>query len=306
MLSESELIGIFARAAGAARDDVVLGIGDDAAVLRPRPGHELVACTDTLVEGVHFSPGTDPESTGHKALAVNLSDIAAMGAEPAWTTLSLTIPEADAAWIGGFATGFTVLAARFGVMLVGGDTSRGPLSVTVQVIGQVPAGEAVTRTGARAGDALYVTGPLGDAALALRRIQDGAAPSPRLRARLERPEPRVAAGLAMRGRAHAAIDLSDGLSTDLARLAAASGVGATIEAGSLPVSTEFRESGGDEDMQLHGGDDYELLFAIPGEPPAGTGGLRVGTVDANPGLRLVRRDGTVVTLEPRGYEHFRP
>lgn len=305
MLSEPELIGVFARAAGAARDDVVLGIGDDAAVLRPRPGHELVACTDTLVEGMHFVPGTDPESIGHKALAVNLSDIAAMGAEPAWATLSLTVPAPDLAWIDGFATGFTVLAARFGVMLVGGDTSRGPLSVTVQVIGQVPAGEAVTRSGARPGDALYVTGPLGDAALALRRTQDGAAVSPGLRARLERPEPRVAAGLALRGRAHAAIDLSDGLSTDLAHMAAASGVGATIDAGSLPVSAEFRESGGDEDMQLHGGDDYELLFAISGEPPAGTDGLRVGTVDADPGLRLVRRDGTVVTLEPRGYEHFR-
>lgn len=304
MPSETGLIDLFARAAGAARDDVVIGIGDDAAVLRPAPGQELVACTDTLVEGVHFAAGVDPVSLGHKALAVNLSDLAAMGADPAWALLSLTLPHADEGWVVGFATGFTDLAARFGVMLVGGDTGRGALSVTVQALGQVPVGMAIGRNGARPGDGLYVTGPLGDAALALRLGRAAAAVPMELRARLDRPEPRIGSGLALRGQAHAAIDLSDGLSTDLARLAAASGVGATIEAGALPASGVFLESGGTEEMQLDGGDDYELLYACPGEPPAGAGAFRVGTVEADPGLRLVRADGTTVPLEPRGYEHF--
>lgn len=304
MLTESGLIELFARAAGAARDDVVVGIGDDAAVMRPAPGHELVACTDTLVEGVHFLTGTDPESLGYKALAVNLSDLAAMGAEPAWALLSLTLPEADEAWVAGFATGFTELAARSGVMLVGGDTCRGPLSVTVQVFGQVPAGTAIGRVGARPGDGLYVTGPLGDAALALKLAGAGSALPPELRMRLERPVPRIGTGLALRGHARAAIDLSDGLSTDLMRLISASGVGATIEAGTLPASGAFLDAGGTEDMQLHGGDDYELLYACGGDPPGGIDAFRIGIVDAEPGLRLLQRDGRTVPLEPRGFEHF--
>lgn len=304
MLRESGLIELFARAAGAARDDVVIGIGDDAAVLRPVPGHELVACTDTLFEDVHFPAGTDPASIGHKALAVNLSDLAAMGAEPSWALLSLTVPHADEAWVAGFATGFTDLAARFGVMLVGGDTCRGPLSVTVQAFGQVPAGKAIRRSGARPGDGIYVTGPLGDAALALRMMHDGAAVPAEIRRRLERPEPRIESGLALRGHAHAAIDLSDGLSMDLARLAAASGIGATIEAGAVPASEAFRATGGTEEMQLDGGDDYELVYTCPDVPPAEAGAFRIGTVEAEPGLRLARIDGTTVPLEPRGYEHF--
>ncbi len=304
MFPESELIAVFASAAGAARDDVVVGIGDDAAVVRPPAGAEIVVCTDTLVEGVHFLPGADASALGHKALAVNLSDLAAMGAEPAWATLALTLPQADRDWIHRFATGFTELARRFSVMLVGGNTSRGPLSVTVQAIGHVPAGAAIRRDGARPGDALCVSGTLGDAALALHKLQAGTDPGA-LRARLERPEPRIALGLALRGRAHAAIDLSDGLSTDLTRLVAASGCGAGVEASSLPASESFRRLGGTEEMQLNGGDDYELLFAIEPDALDGLDAVRIGTVEAKAGVRLRLADGSTVPLVSGGFEHFR-
>ncbi|WP_290890438.1 thiamine-phosphate kinase, partial [Arenimonas sp.] len=202
------------RARAGRRPDVVLGIGDDAAVLRVPPGHELVVTSDTLVAGVHFPPETSAADLGWKALAVNLSDLAAMAAAPAWCTLALTLPEADAGFVDAFLDGFLELADEHGVSLVGGDTTSGPLSITVTAHGLVPAGEALRRDGARAGDEVWVTGTLGDAAGALAQWRAGALFSAKLRHRLDRPTPRVAAGLALRGLATAGIDLSDGLAAD--------------------------------------------------------------------------------------------
>ena len=301
MTSEAELIALFAARTGAARADVVLGIGDDAAVLAPRAGHELVLCTDTLVAGVHFPEVTDAASIGHKSLAVNLSDLAAMGAEPAWATLALTLPAPDADWVAAFADGFCALAARHGLQLVGGDMTRGPLSVTVTAAGQVPAGGALSRAGARAGDALFVTGALGEAALALAALQRGAEPAPGLRARLDRPDPRVADGLALRGIASAAIDVSDGLLRDLDRLLAGTRLGATVLLDALPRSDAFVAAGGVTGMQLHGGDDYELLFTARADCPRGT---RIGAIEPTPGVICIDGAGRPVTTERRGYDAF--
>lgn len=302
MSSEAELIEILSAHTGAARADVVLGIGDDAAVVQQPAGHELVLCTDTLVAGVHFPDDTPADAIGHKALAVNLSDLAAMGAEPMWTLLSLTLPEPDSDWVTAFARGFGALAERFGVQLVGGDTTRGPLSITVQVAGSVPTGGALRRGTAQAGDALFVSGPLGDAALALMRLQRGEPVPPALRERLDRPEPRVELGVALRGVATAAIDVSDGLLTDLTRLLQGAGLGATVEVESVPRSAAFVAEGGVAGMQLHGGDDYELLFAAPADIGLG---VRIGTVEAMPGIVCVDRAGRPLAIEGRGYDAFR-
>lgn len=300
-MTEADLIEILRAHSGAARDDVALGIGDDAAVVRPRAGHDLVLCTDTLVAGVHFPNDTPADAVGHKALAVNLSDLAAMGAEPTWALLSLTLPEPDADWVTGFARGFGALAKRFGVHLVGGDTTRGPLCITVQVAGEVPLDGALRRGTARAGDALFVSGPLGDAALALTKLQRGDPVPAALRDRLDRPEPRVEFGIALRGVASAAIDVSDGLLTDLARLLHGTGLGATVDVESLPRSAAFVAEGGVAGMQLYGGDDYELLFAAPAESGVG---VRIGTVEATPGVVCVDSAGRPLVIEGKGYDAF--
>lgn len=302
MVSEQDLIDIITRRTGAERDDVILGIGDDAAVLRPPAGCELVLCTDTLVEGVHFFPGADASAVGHKSLAVNLSDLAAMGAEPAWALLGLTLPTADTAWIEEFATGFSELAVEFGVRLAGGDTTRGPLTVTVQLAGFVPAGRALRRAGALAGDGLFVSGTLGDAAAALAMLEAGAPPPAALRERLERPRPRVELGLALRERAHAVIDVSDGLLADAARLLEASGCGADIDVDAVPRSREFVAAGGTLEMMLAGGDDYELLCALP--DAAGLPLARIGTVTEKRGIRCRHRDGSACRVAATGYRHF--
>lgn len=315
-LGEFELIErFFARAAGR-RADVIVGIGDDAAVLRVPEGAELVAATDTLIAGVHFPVDTAPDAIGHKALAVNLSDLAAMGTEPAWAMLALTLPEADEAWLGEFARGFLALAGHHRMALVGGDTTRGPLSVTVQVLGWVPRGSALRRAGARPGDHLYVTGTLGDAALALEGLR-GARRVPRaalaaLRRRLDRPEPRIEAGLALRGVASAAIDVSDGLLADAGHLARAGGVGITVWPQALPRSADYRTaSGGEEDWEaaLSGGDDYELCFSVPpGREEAlralGCPVTRIGVVEAGSGVHCLRRDGSPLHPTQAGYTHF--
>ncbi|MCC6301554.1 MAG: thiamine-phosphate kinase [Gammaproteobacteria bacterium] len=324
----------FAPPGAAGRGDVVLGIGDDAALLRPPSGMELVATLDTLVAGVHFPLDTDAESIGHKALAVNLSDLAAMGAEPAWALLALTLPEADERWLADFAHGFFALARGYGVALVGGDTTRGPLSVSVQVQGFVPPGAAFRRDGARPGDLIYVTGTLGDAGLALRLREASAigAPGARafLRLRLDRPQPRVQEALRLRGLARSAIDVSDGLLADLGHILRASGVGATLELARLPLSPAFRaclaavEAGGHPalrsfrpglawaDLALASGDDYELCFTVdPAHRPRlealAADGLPctcIGTVDAEAGLRCRLADGTPYLPSRRGYDHF--
>ena len=273
-LGEFEIIRrYFARAgARAAAGTTILGIGDDAAVLRVPAGCDLVAAVDTIVEGRHFLRGSDPRSIGHRALAVNLSDVAAMGAIPAWATLALSLPAADPDWLEGFAGGFFDLAREHGAELVGGDTTAGPLTISVQILGVVPAGEALRRSGARPGDLIAVTGTLGDAGAGLevarwaQRPRDAHALA--LLRRYEFPEPRVAFGRAARGIASAAMDVSDGLAGDLAKLAAASGVAAAVEVDDLPLSTALRATVSPAqalDQALGGGDDYELLLAVAPE-----------------------------------------
>jgi thiamine-monophosphate kinase len=319
-LSEFAIIERYFAADTVRRDDVVLGIGDDAALLRVPPGMDLAVAMDTLVEGVHFLQDSDPQSLGHKALAVNLSDLAAVGAEPAWATLALTIPAADEVWLGQFGRGFMQLAERFRVQLVGGDTTRGPLTITVQVHGLIPPGQGLRRSGARPGDLVYVTGFLGDAGLALLALQEEVPLSVRERqyviGRLDRPDPRVEHGIALRGIASAAIDISDGLAADLGHILDSSGVGATLQAERLPISpvlrTVFHAAGGWA-LPLSAGDDYELCFTVPGHRQAELerrlDGLAarctwIGVIDRSPGLRCVLDDGTEITPARSGYEHF--
>lgn len=307
MPSEFELIDLIARRSGGGDEHIVVGIGDDAAVVRPSPGQNLVFCTDTLVEGVHFLPGTDPQYIGHKALAVNLSDIAAMGATPRWALLSLTLPVADLAWIDGFVTGFSGLSERFGVKLVGGDTTQGPMSVTVQVIGEAAPNRAVRRSGAQVGDAICVSGTLGDAALALVLRRSGKGVDAHLAARLDRPEPRLVLGQHLGELAHSAIDISDGLLADLGHMLKMSGKGADIHTDLLPASEEFRKQGGTLEMQLAGGDDYELLFTLEQAmvPALASHAVtRIGTVTASAGIRCLDANGAVLDEGEHGYEHF--
>jgi thiamine-monophosphate kinase len=305
------------------RDDVRIGIGDDAAVLAPPSGKELAVAIDTLVEGVHFPPGTAPADIGWKALAVNLSDLAAMGASPAWALLSLTLPSADAAFVEGFAEGFAKLAQPHRLALVGGDTTRGPLTVSVAVHGFVPPGQALTRAGARVGDAVLVTGTLGDAAAGLHALQhpprddDGRAG---LRGflieRLNRPTPRLAVGTALRGQATACVDVSDGLLADLGHICAASGVAAEIEAALLPRSSALLELY-DDTTALHfalsGGDDYELCVTVPAARVAelqaglarlGCGATKIGRIVEGEGVRVRAADGASLATDRPGWEHF--
>jgi thiamine-monophosphate kinase len=273
-LGEFDLIQRFfmrRQSANAAQSGVILGIGDDAAVLALPPDTELVAAVDTLVAGRHFPLGTDARSIGHRALAVNLSDMAAMGATPAWATLSLTVPSVDAAWLERFSAGLLNLADASGVALVGGDTTRGPLTVAVQILGHVPRGTALRRGGARAGDVLAVTGTLGDAGAGLHFVT--APPAADIRGaaleliqRFDYPTPRVSFGLAARGIATAAMDLSDGLIGDLPKLAQASGLAAHVAVERLPLSEALRAAVPEaqaRDWALAAGDDYELLLAVP-------------------------------------------
>jgi thiamine-monophosphate kinase len=318
-VSEFDLIRQFFSRATAARADVLLGIGDDCALLQPPSGRVLAVSMDTLVEGRHFLPGSDPVALGHKALAVNLSDLAAMGAEPAWATLALTLPGADTVWLAGFMDGFAALAAEYAVQLVGGDTTRGPLCITVQVHGFVDPDKALRRSGGRAGDRLFLSGQIGDASLALAMLQRGAVFPPELdslRRRLDRPEPRIALGRLLRGRAHAAIDVSDGLVADLGHVCAASGVGAVIELGRLPVSAAVGEQcvRGNWQYALAGGDDYELVFSVePAQVDALLGVCadasqpiqEIGRLVDDSGIALVYPDGRVSKEIPHGFDHFR-
>lgn len=291
-------------------EGVVLGIGDDAALLRPSAGHELVVTSDTLITGRHFPSDTAAFDIGWKALAVNLSDLAAMAAIPRWFTLALTLPKADARWLAEFAAGLKSLANTHGIALVGGDTTRGDLSITITALGEVPAGQALRRDRARPGDAVCVTGTLGDAALALRM---GYEANGFLRQRLDRPQPRIGVGIALRGMAHAAVDLSDGLAGDLGHILAASAVGAEVNVDALPMSPAFGsadESDLRSALQLTGGDDYELCVCLPPEcielaqASVGVPLTVVGRITSEPGLRLVNRDGATISLATHAYRHF--
>ena len=299
------------------RDDVVLGIGDDAAALRVPAGQLLVVATDTLNAGVHFPDDTAPAEIGWKALAVNLSDLAAMGATPAWCTLSLSLPASDPGWLDGFLDGFLQLAARHRVALVGGDTTRGPLSVCVTVHGFAEPQYLLRRDGAHAGDDIWVSGTLGDAAGALLQWRTGSDRDPGLRARLDRPTPRIALGVALRGIAHAAIDISDGLLADLGHVCGASGLGAEVDVEALPASPPLRAAFDDERriaLQATGGDDYELCFTAPAgmrdavaaaARQAGVAATRIGQAVAAPGVLAVRADGRAwEPAGPPGHVHF--
>lgn len=319
-LAEFDLIErIRARLHG--RDDVVLGIGDDAALLRVPSGLELVVTADTLNEGVHFPHDTAPADIGWKALAVNLSDLAAMGAQPAWCTLSLSLPHTDAAWLEGFLDGFLALATQCGIALVGGDTTRGPLSISVTAMGWVSPGLALRRDAARVGDDIWVTGTLGDAAAALALSVDTPATAQHavpaaLRQRLDRPEPRNAAGLALAGMAHACVDVSDGLLADLGHVCTRSGVGADVELAALPVSDALRAVASGEALwhwQATGGDDYELCFTAPVgvreriaalSVSLGLPFTRIGGIVAGEGVRASDAHGQPWQVQRHGFDHF--
>jgi thiamine-monophosphate kinase len=317
--TEFDLIDRYFRDLGASRDDVPLGIGDDGALLRPPPGHDLVAVTDTLVEGIHFPVGSPAASIGHRALAVNLSDVAAMGGTPAWALLALSMPRVDTSWLREFANGFARLAKMHGVALVGGDTTGGPLSVTVQVLGCVPAGEGLRRSGGRPGDFICVSGTPGDAAAGLDiemgRSSPGGLDEAWLRDRFLYPQPRVALGASLRSWASACIDVSDGLAGDLGKLAAASHCAARVEAAQLPLSPALMRVAGIErgiERALTGGDDYELCFtvsalrmaeftaALPGEQH---GWRRIGSLQAGQGVEVWRGE-SVMQVTAAGFDHF--
>ena len=319
-MNEFELITRYFARQPVARPDVALGIGDDAAVLDVPAGQQLVVSTDTLVTGVHFPENTDAVSIGHKSLAVNLSDMAAMGATPAWYTLNLSLPQADPAWLDGFCQGMFDLARRHDVALVGGDTTHGPLTIGIQIMGLVPRGQALQRAGARPGDRIYVTGLLGEAALGL-RVAQGRLKLPEeylanVITHLNRPVPRVSVGLTLRGLASACIDISDGLAADLGHILAASAVGARIHLKRLPVSPAYDAAFAQVGWQaaLAGGDDYELCFTIP---PAQETAFRlasaqfgvacsyIGDIEAETGLRIVDEQGGLYQPGPTGFDHFR-
>ncbi len=297
-----------------------LGVGDDCALLAPGPGMQLAVSSDMLVEGRHFLAGTDPRRLGHKCLAVNLSDLAACGARPLAFTLALALPDADAQWLEPFSQGLLALADAHGCELVGGDTTRGPLAVCITVFGEVPAGQALLRSGARAGDDLYVSGHLGDARLALEALRgDLSVAAPVLEAarlRLEAPTPRVALGLALRGLATSAIDLSDGLLGDLGHVLRQSGVGATVDADAVARQLAAGDAIGPGQRRawtLAGGDDYELAFSAPptareavqtAAAQAGTRVTRIGQIEAAPGLRVVDAQGQAVPQAFASFDHF--
>jgi thiamine-monophosphate kinase len=306
------------RARAPSRADVVLGIGDDAALLRVPEGQELVVSTDTLISGTHFPEDTAPADIGWKALAVNLSDLAAMAATPAWASLALSLPQADGDWLDAFLDGFLELAQAHDVALIGGDTTRGPLSITITVQGFVPAGAALRRAGARVGDEVWVTGTLGDAAGGLAQWRRGGPLSAKLRYRFDRPTPRVAAGMALRGLATTAVDLSDGLLADLGHVLAASGVGAELELGRLPTTRTLADHFDDEaarwNLQLAGGDDYELCFTAPASAAfeieqvlaaCGSTATVIGRITAERGLQLRTPDGDAFVPPAAGFDHFR-
>jgi thiamine-monophosphate kinase len=318
---EQRLIERYFTGRGARRGDVALGIGDDAAVLDVRRGAQLIVTTDALIEGVHFIAGAPPRSLGHRALAVNLSDIAAMGAEPAWMLLALVLPRIDHGWLRDFSGALDRLARRERVALVGGNLSRGPLSITITLAGVVERGQALRRDGARAGDELYCSGTLGEAAAGLELLRTGrrhvtSAAARRLRRRFEYPEPRVALGRALRGIASACIDVSDGLYVDASRLLHASGVAAELELQALPLSQALRQQFGAlaPRLALAGGEDYELCFTAPRRQRAALARLsrrlgvpitRLGTLYRGAGLRLHSADGKSVTqFSAALFDHF--
>src|SRR4030081_1386764 len=318
-LSEFALIERYFRKAGAMRADVHLGVGDDAALLQSPPGAQLVAAMDALVEDVHFPRGSPPASIGHRVLAVNLSDLAAMGARPAWALLALTLPKIDEHWLEEFTGGFSALARSHDVALVGGDTTSGPLSVTIQIMGHVAKSTALLRSRGRPGDLVFVSGTPGDAAagLAIEQSKMAASSDPNgyLRKRFLYPSPRLALGDCLRSYATACIDVSDGLLGDAGKLAHASGRGLEIAFAAVPVSEELVSAVGEQrarELALTGGDDYELCFTVPPSevarlrhnlPPQRRGYCCIGSLSEVSGTVLTNT-GRLIEFSHAGYDHF--
>jgi thiamine-monophosphate kinase len=298
----------------------VLGVGDDCALLAPTPGMQLAVSSDMLLEGRHFSPQDSPAGIGHKSLAVNLSDLAAMGATPRWATLAIALPEENDAWLTAFARGFFRMADLHGIELVGGDTTRGALTLSITVMGEVPPGQALRRDGAQAGDDIWVSGVLGSAALALAyrqgRLFMEQVDAARVLPALYLPTPRVALGIALRGLAHSAIDISDGLLADLGHILERSGVGAQLEFSALPtlpVVQSYLHEAVARDCVLAGGDDYELCFTAPAgrrdaihaaAVNANVTVTRIGQITAEPSLSVIAADGQPLAYDKTGYDHF--
>ncbi|HWS40942.1 MAG TPA: thiamine-phosphate kinase [Arenimonas sp.] len=300
-----------------ARPEIIHGIGDDAAVCEIPDGMQLVISTDTLVSGVHFPEDTAPIDIGYKCLAVNLSDLAAMGARPCWLSMAITLPEMDWSWLTQFSKGLIELAAEHNVQIIGGDTTKGPLSITITVHGLVPKGQARLRSLAKVGDDIWITGSIGDAAGALQQWKIGGIQSMKLRHRLNRPTARVSVGIAVRELVHAMLDVSDGLAQDLGHILQASHVGAEIELGRLPVSSSLLDFYPDDterwQLQLSGGDDYELCFTAPAcnafaielaLAECGVSGSVIGHITEQTDLRCLTPDGEVLELAQTGYQHF--
>ena len=322
MLSEFDLIAqFFTRplAHDHHANRVALGIGDDCALLTPLAGMQLAISCDMLVEGRHFFPNADPEKLGHKSLAVNLSDLAAMGAKPLAFTLALALPEANPAWLAPFAQGLFAIADQYDCPLIGGDTTKGALNICITVFGELPPGQALRRAAAQAGDDIWISGTLGDARLALagynNEITLDTATQANAATRLHTPTPRVALGLALRGIAHSAIDISDGLIGDLGHILDASHLGATLDVNTLPTGPMLEMQSPDIQRRftLAGGDDYELCFTaavaqrnaiLAAAQSAGTPVTRVGTVETSPGLRLIDAAGKPLDLRLTSFDHF--
>jgi len=311
-LTEFDLIEkYFARLTPAGRG-VALGVGDDAALLAVAPGSELVVTTDTLVAGVHYFADADPAAVGYKALAVNLSDLAAMGAVPRWFTLALTLSatELTPVWLDGFSAGLAQLAREHGIALVGGDLCQGPPAITIGALGECPQGQARRRAGARAGDLIYVSGPLGSAAWALAQLKADLNPDPACLARLLRPAPRVALGCSLRSIASAMIDVSDGLLADLGHLLNASHVGARLDIDTIPYHASLDHDPAQKWRHvLSGGDDYELCFTVPPDRQEQLASIddpvcRIGEITPDKGLSCVRNNGTEYVPDRTGYVHF--
>ncbi len=308
ILSEFSLIDQFFKKTASKNPETRLGIGDDCALLSIPSGYELAITTDTMVENVHFFADANPASVGHKLLAVNLSDLAAMGAKPLAVTLALTLPRIDEHWLSEFSAGFLTLAQRYNVDLIGGDTTKGALTLTVQAMGLVPNGQALKRCTARVGDLIYMTGWLGEAGLGLKIKQGYDYHAENALIRFHEPIPRIEIGLALRGIASACIDISDGLVGDLGHILKQSGVGACVDFDKLPLSDDVKryiENTGDEFMPLIAGDDYELCFTVPPQfahrvPENCTA---IGIIEKESGLRL-KKSGHTETFTAKGYEHF--
>lgn len=319
MLSEFDLIAQYFTRPLRQDSCAALGVGDDCALLTPAPGMQLAISSDMLVEGRHFFPDTDPKKLGHKCLAVNLSDLAAMSAKPLAFTLAFSLPEARAEWLAPFSEGLFTLADQHACELIGGDTTKGPLNICITIFGEIPSGQALRRDAAQVGDDLWVSGTLGDARLALAAYRNEIALNDAVfdaaSERMHTPTPRIALGLALRGIAHAAIDISDGLVGDLAHVLKRSNLGATLNVDALPAGAMLTQQPLDTRrlFMLAGGDDYELCFTAPqskraavlaAAQAAATAVTRVGTIDTAPGVRLIDAHGKPLNLQTASFDHF--